>query len=235
MNKDLYKVEQQRDENGICIPKYDNYIIQTLDKMAPASTIINSKEDLSGKKFTVQDALGRDVVMSADWIAGFADGEGTLTININKNQELTYKFQLQPVFVIVQGEVDYYLLTAIANFFGCGSVTVNRKDKTSVRYQYRVNNLELLTNIFIPFLDKVSLLTKKKDEFLLWKDLVFDIKSRKILDYWPNNMIAFLEKAKLWKYLNTETKQTEAYIKTCDDCIEIVKSIPPERVERLRN
>nr|AEX32533.1 putative LAGLIDADG homing endonuclease [Dunaliella tertiolecta]AOH77120.1 putative LAGLIDADG homing endonuclease [Dunaliella salina]AOH77121.1 putative LAGLIDADG homing endonuclease [Dunaliella salina] len=234
MNKNLYKVEQKRDTNGICIPKYDNYVIPTLDKTAPASKILNSKQDLSGKKFTVKDAFGRDVVMSADWIAGFTDGEGTLTININKNTTLTYKFQIQPVFIIVQGEADYYLLTAIANFFGCGSVTVNRKDKTSVRYQYRVNNLELLTNIFIPFFDKVSLLTKKKDEYFLWKDLVIEHRNKTNLDSWPNSMVAFLEKAKLWKCLGTQTKQTESYIKTCDKYIEIVKGIPSENIERLK-
>lgn len=48
-------------------------------------------------------------------------------------------------------------------------------------------------------------------------------------------MVFFLEKLKLWKYQGAATKQTEAYIRTCDNCIEIVKSIPPVRIEGLKN
>lgn len=138
-----FQITQQVDTNtGYCIPKHPNFT-PTTNKDAPAWQIVNNPS-LATSLFTVEDADGETHTLSAAWISGFTDGEGTITFYLNRNSELAGGFQVQSAFVIVQGESDYYLLTAIANFFGCGSVTVNRKDKTSVRYQFRVVDPVLL-------------------------------------------------------------------------------------------
>ncbi len=223
-----FQTTQQIDTNtGTCIPKYNNYT-PTINKNAPAWQIINNPA-LSTSLFTVKGSDGADYTLSAAWISGFTDGEGTLTFYLNSNKELAGGLQVQSAFVIVQGESDYYLLTAIANFFGCGSVTVNRKDKTSVRYQFRVVDSEILKELIIPFFQVSPLCTKKGKEYQLWSKWTMFFANKKHKKDWPTGMIELLEGLKTLKLLGYRTKQAEDFIKSCDKYIEAVKNSKPPR------
>lgn len=233
-----YMVVNERDKNGNCIRKYQNYVKDPVDYTAPAWEIINNPDDkkksLIGKTYSVPDAEGNIVLLSAAWLIGFFDGEGTITVYINSNSTLTLQFQLQPALVLVQGEADWLLLTAIANFFGCGTVAQNHADKTSVRYQWRIVNMDLLIQLMIPFFTICKLQTKKYNEFLCWKEAVEIINGKIHLQNWPHNIIDLLTLLKNSKKLSFQTINSERYIAQCDRCIELVRTIPATKIEQMR-
>lgn len=209
-------------ETNKCVPQYENYNCK-LNKNAPAWQIARNPR-LASETFKVKGASGKEYKLTAGWIAGFTDSEGTLTFFLNKNNQLTFGYQVQPAYILVQIEADYDLLTAIANFFGCGTVSVNRVDHTSVRYQYRLVDKLLLSEMLIPFFKNVPLCTKKGEEFKVWSIWVEYMNQDKHKINYPHNMIKLLEGLKELKYLGASTKQALAFVDTCDNVIERVKN-----------
>jgi hypothetical protein len=94
-----FKVQQDKEQDGTCIPPYPSYTSQVGNK-APAWDILTNNDHKS-LSYPVQDAMGNTVVISLDWLVGFIDGEGTLAVYLNRNPQLWLGFQIQPVFVIV--------------------------------------------------------------------------------------------------------------------------------------
>lgn len=211
----LFKVQQEKDADGICIPPYEPYTSNLREK-APARDILNNPANAS-KVYTVQDAFGNPHSISLEWFAGFVDGEGTVTIYLNRNDSMTLGFQIQAAFVVVQGVSDYALLTAIANFLGMGTVDVNKTDKTSTRYQIRIVNTSDLVSIIIPLFKLVNLRTKKKDEFIIWADLTQQLDTKSINKDWPNNMLKFIDNLRALKHVGIATDQALDYLSTCND------------------
>ncbi len=219
-----FQIQHNRnDSTGVCIRKYDNYTAE--DTQSPAKQILKDPKKIT-QVFQVPASDGRMFNLSLPWIIGFLDGEGTFAFYLNKNKELTLGFQIQAAFVVVQGEADYYLLTAIANFFGCGTVSVNKADLTSVRYQYRVVDPKALTELFIPLFKAYPPCTKKGLEFATWSTWVEFLKDKKHLENWPNNMIMLLEGFKAFKFLGAQTKQAISFVQNCDSYIKSVKTLP---------
>ncbi len=103
--------------------------------------------------------------LNAQWIVGFVDGEGCFNLDVHKKSDMRWGLQMQPEFTVVQNEVDIQILYALKDFFECGSVGVNRRDKYGTRYHYRVKSVRDLKNKILPFFDKHSFKTKKKIEY----------------------------------------------------------------------
>lgn len=109
--------------------------------------------------------------LNPQWIIGFVDGEGCFNVDVHIHRDMRYGIQIQTEFCIVQHERDIDLLYRLKNQFGCGTVAVNRRDATSVRYHWRVKNIQHAVNIIIPFFEKHKLITKKNIEFQRWRDI----------------------------------------------------------------
>jgi hypothetical protein len=103
--------------------------------------------------------------LDAQWIVGFVDGEGCFNIDVHKKLDMKWQLQMQPEFVVVQNERDLQVLHALKDYFGCGSVSVNKKDQYGLRYCYRVKSVKQIKEKILPFFDKHSLKTKKKIEY----------------------------------------------------------------------
>lgn len=218
-----FKFTYKRGSDNKCIASYGNYTAEA-NPNAPAQLIIKDPKRVNDV-FVVKDALGNDVPLSARWIAGFMDGEGTFTFFFNRMGNLTYGFQFQSAFILVQGESDYLLLTAIANFFGCGTVNVNRRDTTSVRYQIRIVNPETLVNVIIPFFTHATLLTKKGFEFLAWAEATQFLKeNQKNFKANPSLAKTFVQMAKNMRYQGAETDKANSFINTCDEAISNIET-----------
>lgn len=102
--------------------------------------------------------------LEALWIVGFVDGEGCFNLDVHCHKTAFGGIQVQLEFVVVQHERDIQVLHGLKDYFGVGSVTVNRQDKTSTRYHYRVKSQEKLATI-IQFFQDHPLKTKKHIEF----------------------------------------------------------------------
>lgn len=96
--------------------------------------------------------------LDAQWIVGFVDGEGCFAIEVTPGQ-------IQVSIVVVQSEIDIQLLHALKDYFGCGSVTLNKDDEHNPRYQWRVKSVGAFCDYIIPFFDKHKLKSKRRIEY----------------------------------------------------------------------
>ena len=101
------------------------------------------------------------------WIVGFADGEGTFSVSINKNPTTNSGWQIFPEFVITQGAKSKFALEEIQNFFQCGKIYINRRKDNHREnlYRYCVRNTKDLREIIVPFFLQYPLRTAKKEDF----------------------------------------------------------------------
>lgn len=107
------------------------------------------------------------------WIVGFVDGEGCFRASIIRNPKLRFGFQIQPEFTVTQDKRDVDLLYKLKSVFKCGIVNKGKgkKDVTGNTYKFRVRKNEDLCAKILPFFEKHSLKTKKKVEFLRFRQL----------------------------------------------------------------
>lgn len=54
--------------------------------------------------------------LDAQWILGFVDGEGCFRVSILRNEQMRFKIQLQPEFVVPQHKRDLALLQELQAF-----------------------------------------------------------------------------------------------------------------------
>jgi hypothetical protein len=106
--------------------------------------------------------------LDAQWIVGFVDGEGCFHVGINPHQEMTAKFQVLPEFTVVQHERDVQVLHALKSYFDCGVVRKNHED----RMAYRVRGHEHLSKNIVPFFEKHLLKTRKRVDFIKFREVV---------------------------------------------------------------
>ena len=124
------------------------------------------------------DADNQQERLDASWIVGFTDGEGCFHISINKIPEMSLGWQVLPEFRIVQHEKDEELLQKIRDYFGFGSVTINRTDNHGTRKEFRVRGMENLNQI-IKFFRENSLKTSKRKDFEIFSEVI-DLMDKKV-------------------------------------------------------
>ena len=117
------------------------------------------------QRLHVQPRLER---LEANWVVGFVDGEGCFFVGINPHQEMTTQYQVLPEFTVVQHQRDIQLLHALKKFFGCGVVRTNHEE----RMAFRVRRLEHLNEIVVPFFEKHPLKSKKRIDFLAFREVL---------------------------------------------------------------
>tara|TARA_Y100000310_G_scaffold242682_1_gene246852 strand:+ start:1828 stop:2313 length:486 start_codon:yes stop_codon:yes gene_type:complete len=118
--------------------------------------------------------------LNASWIVGFTDGEGCFHVSLNKNPKMTLNYQVLPEFRIVQNKKDEQLLEKIKDYFGFGSIRINRKDHHGTRMEFRVRGKDNIDKI-INFFKKNPLQTSKKEDFRIFSEIVDLMKEEKHL------------------------------------------------------
>jgi hypothetical protein len=128
---------------------------------------------LSSNKVLSADDQQERLKMSS-WIVGFVDGEGCFSVSIFKNRTSKMGFQVMPEFVVTQGQKSVDVLYAMKDFFGCGSVFVNRRydNHKENLYRFCVRSLKDLHEKIIPFFKENNLKTYKKNDFELFCEVV---------------------------------------------------------------
>lgn len=102
------------------------------------------------------------------FVTGFADGESSFIILINKNEKYKTGYSIQGCFSINIHEKDRPTLEKIVKFFGVGNITKSGKQAII----YRVTSVKDLIKVIIPHFEKYKLLTQKQSDFLLFKQAV---------------------------------------------------------------
>lgn len=106
--------------------------------------------------------------LNPQWIVGFVDGEGCFYVGINKMFSMRHGIQVLPDFTVVQHIRDIKVLYELQAYFGCGVVRVNNGD----RWAYRVRGHKAILDTIIPFFDKYPLITKKQQDYLLFRGVI---------------------------------------------------------------
>ena len=106
--------------------------------------------------------------MNPWFLTGFTDAEGCFTIGVVKNKKYKVGWTVRLRFQLGVNEKDKFLLLQSKNFFGVGNIYVS---ESAVQFIVQsVNDLAVIIKHF----DKFSLITKKKIDFELFKQ-VFNI------------------------------------------------------------
>ena len=110
----------------------------------------------------------------AQWIVGFVDGEGCFSVPIFRNETCRFGWQVQPEFVVVQGERSLDVLHMLRRYFGCGYVGRNARhdDHREDLYRFNVRSRADLTGRIIPFFEANPLRTAKREDFLKFSEVV---------------------------------------------------------------
>ena len=106
--------------------------------------------------------------LDAQWIVGFVDGEGCFHVGVNTHAEMPAGAQVLPEFTVVQHERDVQVLHALKAYFGCGVVRKNHGG----RMAYRVRGHEHLSKNIVPFFEKHLLKTRKRVDFIKFREIV---------------------------------------------------------------
>ncbi len=110
----------------------------------------------------------------ANWIVGFTDGEGCFTTSIINNSTTKFGKQVFPEFVITQGKKSLRALQEIKDFFGCGSIVLNKRydNHNEHLYRYCVRSVKEINEKIIPFFDHFRLHTHKENDFQIFKKII---------------------------------------------------------------
>lgn len=106
--------------------------------------------------------------LDPNWIVGFTDGEGCFCVSIVDHGGMKYDKQVQIEFSVVQHVIDINVLHGVKNFFKCGTVKRNHGD----RWMWVVKDLNSIVTIIIPFFETHPLKTKKRQEFITFREIV---------------------------------------------------------------
>lgn len=102
------------------------------------------------------------------FITGFTDAEGCFNVGLQKNPN--GKFYVRPKFQIKVHSRDSLLLMRIKIYFGgIGNINTNSKDSS-----FTVRSLDEILKIILHF-DNYPLITKKKADFILFKQIIHKV------------------------------------------------------------
>lgn len=104
------------------------------------------------------------------WVTGFSDGESSFSVSVTHNKAYKTGYVFIPSFAIELKDKDLDLLYKIQGFFqGVGKVY---KIENKGHAVYAVTKISDLNNIIIPHFIKYPLLTIKRINFLLFKEII---------------------------------------------------------------
>jgi hypothetical protein len=115
------------------------------------------------------------------WVVGFVDGEGCFSCPIQQNRSMGLGWQVQPRFVVVQGEKSLRALQLLATVLGCGQIYPNRRHDNHKEnlLSYQVLRRDDLCQRIVPFFEANPLVTAKSEDFLKFREIL-DMMERRL-------------------------------------------------------
>ena len=111
-------------------------------------------------------------MLSAEYIIGLIDGEGSFYVRLNENPKRRNKIEFK--FSVKLRYQDKDTLEQLKSFFDCGNVYIQRDKRKnhSLCYRFEVNNKKDIFNKIIPFFEKNSpKIESRKQDFELFKQI----------------------------------------------------------------
>lgn len=115
-------------------------------------------------------------MLSADYIVGLTDGEGSFTVYIRppKKEHGSKSYRIECHYYIKLRDDDRLLLENVKKFFQIGRVSFQRENRPNHHhmYRYEVTNLNDLQNVIVTFFEKYKLQSKRIVDFELFKKIL---------------------------------------------------------------
>nr|QYB19419.1 LAGLIDADG endonuclease [Monilinia fructicola]QYB19480.1 LAGLIDADG endonuclease [Monilinia fructicola]QYB19542.1 LAGLIDADG endonuclease [Monilinia fructicola]QYB19604.1 LAGLIDADG endonuclease [Monilinia fructicola]QYB19667.1 LAGLIDADG endonuclease [Monilinia fructicola] len=118
--------------------------------------------------------------LSPWFISGFTDAEGTFGINFNLKSTTKLGVTAIPLFQIGLHLKDELLLNNIREYFGEIGTLVYNKDKDVIFF--KVQSLKQILTVIIPHFDKYPLITQKRADYLLFREIVLKMEAKEHLN-----------------------------------------------------
>ena len=155
-----------------------------------------------------------------DYLAGFIEGEGSLSAGAKKNNSSRFKVYIDPEFSVTQHINGIWNLFMIMNLFQTGRI--RHKQSSNATFVYTIDNRQSLQQKVVPFFDKhVAKFGSevKKRRLAIFKELLnlFDAKAH--LD--PDKMIN--EILPLWNAMRIQVGQTNETFKNLEEAQDFVR------------
>jgi hypothetical protein len=119
--------------------------------------------------------LRLNINLDPNYVTGIIDGEGCFYVTFQKHSECVTGWNVRAGFTIGMHQRDLALLEQIKAHFGVGNVYLQSKKA----YQYRVTSIKDLINVIIPHFIKYPLITQKRADFELFRQIVCLINHKK--------------------------------------------------------
>jgi hypothetical protein len=96
------------------------------------------------------------------YLSGYVDGEGCFCVSINRSQRHRFGWEIRPSFSVSQNGDRAEVLEMLKNHFGCGSIRLDRSDRT---LKYEMRSIRDLIEHVIPHFERFPLLSGKRRDF----------------------------------------------------------------------
>jgi hypothetical protein len=121
------------------------------------------KSEFFNLKPVPRPIINTTLIPDPQWLSGFVSGEGCFFIHIHKAKSQKIGHQIQLIFRIYQYDRDKKLLELILRYLDCGKIYKQSKGNV---IEIRVTKLSDITNIIIPFFDKIPIHGVKQKDYL---------------------------------------------------------------------
>lgn len=115
-------------------------------------------------------------MLSAEYIVGLTDGEGSFTMYIKPPQSKwqSKNYRIECHYYIKLRDDDLSLLKKVKEFFKVGRISfqLDRRPNHHSCYRYETTNLKEICGVIIPFFDQHKLQSKKIYDYLLFKKII---------------------------------------------------------------
>ena len=190
-NTHRFVIQDIRNLYLICLLFNGNMVFPT--RNARFLTFLSSfNEKLLKKNFTT--IAHSDVCsipsLKDGWLSGITDGEGCFTCSLLSNSP-SYRFR----YILTQKwdankDVLEHLSTILSEYLAIGAVVPH---SASDVWELRINGVKNCKGLFTYF-DEYSLITKKKDSYIMWKSLYYRLVNKDHLEH--SSRLELIELAK---------------------------------------
>jgi len=186
--KDIYKLIEILDKYNLNTTKYLDYIdfkeafklyqsrVKTIKDEEIFNKLLDIKNGMNSNRINFNFPLGHKITITDYWLLGLIEGDGSFYLDRSK---------MEPAFSIVQSNIQLSLIEEIKNYLinklGFDKYSIFKLNNTSLitiikgkaeknskpLSVLRIMNTNVLTNYLIPYLDKMTFISKK---FLDYKD-----------------------------------------------------------------
>jgi hypothetical protein len=122
------------------------------------------------------------------YISGFVDGEGCFSVSFSLRKKMKMGIEVRPSFSVSQHLRNKEIILFLRDFFKCGGVRFSRRDRN---FKYEVRSVKDLITKIIPHFEKYPLLTSKRKDFEIFKQVCKIIYSNHHLS--PDGMRKIIE------------------------------------------